>query len=657
MVSVAGWVALRALPRASWLARLLALVAVGFALLACRPASRGPELLQVVELSPRAAWTHDRLDVAVLGLGTTDARTASVELVGELRRAGQAPVGVQRVEVPLAQVSLDRVSFELTDALVAELCGRGDDARHTTFVGEARVVVHPSASGRSAVHGTLRGVVLDVFPPPARTTVDDAREAAARAALEHFGITLEEPTSRARGLVVASAAPEAALATGDTLLAVDGVHVFARPDVVPRGGSATSALLVRGRDGAERTVEVDVLGFAEATPAELAVAAGVLVPLAAWVLLLASPLARGWALFEAKLGARARRRRTRSRGRVDAVAAWLADVAAWPLTGVRLLARELGAAGQGLVAALAPWLVFGGVSVMLAALPLGQRLAADDLDLGVLVAPSVTLLVGSALWAGARTASRWYWAPLSALAAAARALVWQVPVLAALGYAVARAGSLRLSDLVAAQAGAGGGVLGTGGWPWFGLGLREPLGLVLFAGAVATLAVEQRFDGLVRVEDLSDGRASLGARASESLSLFADWTNVFVTSGLLSIAYLGGWALPGATEAAVRGMPGAAIGLFLAKSWLVVLVVVAVRWTLRWSARHLGRAHAFGAALSLAVAAGALVLRDFVVGTPAETCLAAATTSTAALLGGLALWRAQRARFERTATADVNPFL
>ena len=33
-----------------------------------------------------------------------------------------------------------------------------------------------------------------------------------------------------------------------------------------------------------------------------------------------------------------------------------------------------------LVATLAPWLVFGGVSVMLAALPLGQRLAAEDLD-------------------------------------------------------------------------------------------------------------------------------------------------------------------------------------------------------------------------------------------------------------------------------------
>jgi len=64
---------------------------------------------------------------------------------------------------------------------------------------------------------------------------------------------------------------------------------------------------------------------------------------------------------------------------------------------------------------------------------------------------------------------------------------------------------------------------------------------------------------------------------------FAEWANVFVMCGIASALFLGGWQLPGVAPALQEAhLPLQLLGafLFLLKSWVLIFVVVWIRWTL-----------------------------------------------------------------------------
>jgi NADH-quinone oxidoreductase subunit H len=64
---------------------------------------------------------------------------------------------------------------------------------------------------------------------------------------------------------------------------------------------------------------------------------------------------------------------------------------------------------------------------------------------------------------------------------------------------------------------------------------------------------------------------------------FAEWANVFVMSGIASALFLGGWQIPGVSPAqqeAHFSLQLLGTLLFLAKSWLLIFVVIWVKWTL-----------------------------------------------------------------------------
>jgi len=154
---------------------LVALAVVTLGLLGCA-ADTAPDLLNVVDVVPRSVDVGDRVEILGTNLPTGDAREASVVFEGELRRAGEAPVRGQRIEVDRAQLGGAKVTLPFTEALQERFCGNGDDAVHTTFHGDVTVRIPSVGPGALEVKGTVKGVTLDFIPPAPRRAARHARK-------------------------------------------------------------------------------------------------------------------------------------------------------------------------------------------------------------------------------------------------------------------------------------------------------------------------------------------------------------------------------------------------------------------------------------------------------------------------------------------------
>jgi NADH-quinone oxidoreductase subunit H len=147
-------------------------------------------------------------------------------------------------------------------------------------------------------------------------------------------------------------------------------------------------------------------------------------------------------------------------------------------------------------------------------------------------------------------------------------------------------GSLRMQDLIIAQGGPGGGFLAAGGWPWYWYVFRNPVTFGLFFLYFTTALAE----GNRAPFDLPEAESELVAGYSTEYSgmrylffFFAEWANVFVFCGIAAALFLGGWQVPGVSPAAQEhNLALQLLGtfLFLLKSWVLIFIVIWIRWTL-----------------------------------------------------------------------------
>jgi NADH:ubiquinone oxidoreductase subunit H len=204
-------------------------------------------------------------------------------------------------------------------------------------------------------------------------------------------------------------------------------------------------------------------------------------------------------------------------------------------------------------------------SSLLALGALGVPLVARELDLPILLfASSSALIVAGFL---SQLASQ---SGLELRAAARRALwvlVSQLPILSALLVSVIGVGSLRADDFSSAQV----------GMPWRFLAFSSPAHFMALLLGVFALVPE----------------ATLASQTSAHLTPpslkrwpalpAVEWAHLVVSAGLLCIMLLGGFAVPWLSEldrtsSASRMAVGAT--LLVLKTFGVVLVVAALRWTL-----------------------------------------------------------------------------
>jgi NADH-quinone oxidoreductase subunit H len=237
---------------------------------------------------------------------------------------------------------------------------------------------------------------------------------------------------------------------------------------------------------------------------------------------------------------------------------WLQPIA----DAVKLMLKEdiVPAAADRRVYTLAPIVFLVPAFLMYAAMPFAPRLALADLEIGILFVLAVSSLEVVGLFMCGWGSNNKY-ALLSAMRAVNQIIAYEVPFILVALVPVVLAGSLRLGDIVDAQAG-----LWFVAWP--GLGQ-----LAFLAFVVVALASENRipFDIVEAESELVAGFRVEYSGMRFALIQLAEFTHLFGVACLGVLLFLGGWRGPG---------PEALGPLwFLAKAVVLFVGIVWIRWS------------------------------------------------------------------------------
>lgn len=554
-------------------------------------------LLDVIDVAPRDVEVGDTIEVLGSGLPSGNVSAATVSFEGELNRPGEEPqaiscaAGGTCIQVEGAKPTPDKVSFTFTEGLQTKFCGAGEEARHTTFRGDVLVTFPPSVEGGQPVMGKVVGITLDFRPPSARRVVIAEQEKQGRAALDFMGLGIDQHNAPpSGGLLVAKVSPnspadKAGIVAGDVVTSFNGVNVTAITDMVPGMGQRLADIGVlrnQAGGGGDKVVrQIDVEGFNTGLiPPDILAALLILGIAAGIILLFMAPTAGIITWVERRVSGRMQSRIGPNRAGPQGFLVWIAD-------GIKSIAKEdiIPTESDEALFRLAPYLVFIGVSATFVVMPFGQYLIAADLDIGILFVIAVTSLVAIGLMTGG-WASNNKWSLLGGIRAAAQVISYEIPAAVSIVCVVMMTGSLRLQDIIVSQGGMGDAIWNEGGWPWYWYMFRNPVAFALFFLFFTTALAE----GNRAPFDLPEAESELVAGYSTEYSgmrylffFFAEWANVFVFCGIASALFLGGWQVPGFSPADLEnnfGLQLLGTFLFLLKSWILIFIVIWIRWTL-----------------------------------------------------------------------------
>jgi NADH-quinone oxidoreductase subunit H len=254
----------------------------------------------------------------------------------------------------------------------------------------------------------------------------------------------------------------------------------------------------------------------------------------------------------------------------------------WIADGLKCFLKEdlIPASADGVLFRLAPYLVFTGTVGAFLVLPFGVHVVAAGLDVGLLYIIAVTsLVVVGLLMAGWGSNSKW--ALFGGVRSAAQLVSYEVPAAFALLTVILQAGTLSTQAIVEAQ----------GGFPWDWFLVKNPfLFAAFFIYFTAAIA-----EGNRTPFDLPEAESELVAGYNIEYSgmrflffFFAEWANLWTMSAIATLAFLGGWQIPGVAPAVVAASSGWTFAawqllsflVFAAKALTLVFVVIQLRWTL-----------------------------------------------------------------------------
>jgi hypothetical protein len=515
--------------------RIVLLALLGLA--ACQP-NRGPALVQVTGVGNQELREGDTLELR--GQPFPEGRSVDVTLRGEVRRPGERKRAGFELTLSGTSASTRSVTLPITRQVERAMTGV-EGARHATFHGSIEVSFRPRVAGTPPVTGELADVVLDFVPAEEDAALAAAREEKGRRFASFAGLLLERRDGRivVDGVMPDGPAERAGVTAGDHLLELDGVRLLELGDLVPAAEARVSELAVE-RDGTKARLLVDVARFEPIAAGKLAPLAGALLSLGLLFALLASPLGRGLSLVEWRLGERlrARTRRAPRFGPATRRSPWVSEL-------VALLPASVG-----------PYVAVVAAFAVVTALGFGRPLVARELDLAVVLVASYAALLLAVLLSGAPGER----GVVARLRRTLLVLVQALVAFAGFGSVLVATGGVGVDELALSQ----------GPWPWDYWALRGPLPLFSFLILV-----------LAQVPDAALGPADPGApirsdRARRrGLPALVGSAHLVLSSGLLSLAFLGGARCGGDRGGTVVSLAG--IALLLAKTVGVAGLVVLVR--------------------------------------------------------------------------------
>ena len=224
---------------------------------------------------------------------------------------------------------------------------------------------------------------------------------------------------------------------------------------------------------------------------------------------------------------------------------------------VKLLSKELVLPKESdrFLYRLAPLLVFAPILSAFLILPIGPGLIIRDLNVGFLFVFSLSNISFIGIFIAGWSSNNKY-ALLGSMRAVAQNISYEIPLLLSTMGVVMIAGSLRMTGLVAAQEGL-----------WFAA--LQPAAFLIFLTAALAEANRAPFDIPEAESELVAGFHTEYSGMRFALFFLGEYTAIFVSSAIAVTLFMGGWRGP--------FLPGPV--WFLLKTYLVVFVIMWVRWT------------------------------------------------------------------------------
>ena len=229
---------------------------------------------------------------------------------------------------------------------------------------------------------------------------------------------------------------------------------------------------------------------------------------------------------------------------------------------LKLLTKEvlIPAGADRWVFQMAPLLVVASVIGVWAVLPLAPGLIGSDINVGLLYIISVGSIGTLGIMMAGLSSNNKY-AMLGAFRTVAQMVSFAVPLILSLLIPTLLAGSMGMSDIVAAQEGV-----------WF-IFLAPLAAIIFFVSSIAEVG-RAPFDLLEAESEIVAGFHIEYSGMAFGMFFVGEFVHAFTISALMSVIFLGGWRGPGAEAFPLLGLV-----YFLVKTSLVYFVVIWVRGT------------------------------------------------------------------------------
>jgi len=253
---------------------------------------------------------------------------------------------------------------------------------------------------------------------------------------------------------------------------------------------------------------------------------------------------------------------------------------------------------------LAPLVVNVGAFLPFVVVPWGGRLQPVDLNVGVFYVIAVSSLATVGLIMAGWASNNKY-SLFGAMRSAAQIVSYEIPAVMILLVPVMIVGSLSLQDIVSAQAG------GLPNWFLFRFFPLMPVAFVVFFTAGLAECNRTPFDIPEAESELVAGFHTEYSGFFFAMFFMAEYTEMFVISAVTSVLFLGGYFAPLPELQTLGPVPLGWLWL-LAKAWLLVFVMMWLRWTLPRlrvdQLMHVAWKVLLPVALALVVVLGGLIL-------------------------------------------------
>ncbi|MDP6532247.1 MAG: NADH-quinone oxidoreductase subunit NuoH [Candidatus Marinimicrobia bacterium] len=221
---------------------------------------------------------------------------------------------------------------------------------------------------------------------------------------------------------------------------------------------------------------------------------------------------------------------------------------------------------------LAPFIVFIGAFISMAALPFSQTIIVADMNIGIFYILAVSSLgVIGIILAGWSSNNKW--SLYGAMRSAAQIVSYEIPAGLSIIGVVMITGTLSMQGIIEHQSGFVWGILPN--WIIF----QNPftfLSFFLFFISGVAECNRTPFDIPEAESELVAGAFTEYSGMRYAFFFLSEYANMFVVSGVAAAAFLGGWRSP---IPGVLDTPGWGIMWFIGKSMFLIFMMMWFRWT------------------------------------------------------------------------------